>query len=107
RPSSDRADPARHSSATISRNVPDCVSIVVRQPEREAHDVTLRARLTAAFLVVVLGPVVLGAIFVGITVSAVGTERTQDRLDVAADSVSAAVGAVCQRLRLAAETAAL
>ena len=68
---------------------------------------TLRARLTAAFLVVVLGPVVLGAIFVGITVSAVGTERTQDRLDVAADSVRATVGVVCRRLQLAAETAAL
>src|SRR5262249_27880849 len=81
-PSSDRADLPHHSSATISRNVTDCVSIV-RRPEREAHHVTLRARLTAAFLIVVLGPVVLGAIFVGITVSAVGTHRTQDRLDVA------------------------
>ena len=58
---------------------------------------TLRARLTAAFLVVVLGPVVLGAIFVGITVSAVGTNRTQDRLDVAADT-AALLGSAGARL---------
>jgi diguanylate cyclase (GGDEF)-like protein len=69
--------------------------------------VTLRARLTAAFLAVVLGPVVLGAVFVGLTVAAVSTERTTERLNSAATSVRGALGLVCQRLRLAAETAAL
>jgi diguanylate cyclase (GGDEF)-like protein len=69
--------------------------------------VTLRARLTAAFLAVVLGPVVLGAVFVGITVGAVGAERSSRRLDSAATSVRAAVGMLCQRLQLAAETTAL
>ncbi len=68
---------------------------------------TLRARLTAAFLAVVLGPVVLGAIFVGVTVAAVGTDRAQDRLENAAVSVRTELDAICQRLRLAAETAAL
>jgi two-component system cell cycle response regulator len=69
--------------------------------------VTLRARLTAAFLAVVLGPVVLGAVFVGITVAAVGAERSNGQLDSAAANVRAALGVICQRLRLAAETAAL
>jgi two-component system, cell cycle response regulator len=69
--------------------------------------VTLRARLTAAFLAVVLGPVVLGAVFVGITVAAVGNERMADRLDTAAASVRSALGVTCQRLSAAAQTAAL
>jgi two-component system cell cycle response regulator len=69
--------------------------------------VTLRARLTAAFLAVVLGPVVLGAVFVGITVSAVGSERSAERLDLATANVRAPLGVVCQRLRLAAESAAV
>jgi diguanylate cyclase (GGDEF)-like protein len=69
--------------------------------------VTLRARLTAAFLAVVLGPVVLGAVFVGITVNAVASQRSADRLDAASDAIRAAVGVACQRLHLAAESAAL
>jgi two-component system, cell cycle response regulator len=78
-----------------------------RKTTRTGGFVTLRARLTAAFLAVVLGPVVLGAVFVGVTVAAVGTDRAQDRLDNAAVSVRTEVDAVCQRLRLAAETVAL
>jgi diguanylate cyclase (GGDEF)-like protein len=69
--------------------------------------VTLRARLTAAFLAVVLGPVVLGAVFVGIAVAAVGADRTRERLDLAAAEVRDNVATLCQRLRSAAETAAL
>lgn len=68
---------------------------------------TLRARLTAAFLAVVLGPVLLGAIFVGLTVAAVSRNRSSERLDLAAAGVRAAMGTACQRLHTAAETAAL
>jgi diguanylate cyclase (GGDEF)-like protein len=69
--------------------------------------VTLRARLTAAFLAVVLGPVLLGAIFVGVSVSAIGRVRAVERLAVADGGARAAVSAICQRLRAAAETGAL
>jgi hypothetical protein len=43
--------------------------------------VTLRGRLTTAFLVVVLGPVLLGSIFVALTVATVSRDRTAERLD--------------------------
>jgi len=69
--------------------------------------VTLRARLTAAFLAVVLGPVLLGAVFVGLTVATVSQARAAERLDVAAAGVRASMLVACQRLRAAAETAAL
>jgi diguanylate cyclase (GGDEF)-like protein len=67
--------------------------------------VTLRARLTAAFLAVVLGPVLLGAVFVGITVATVGRSRSLERLDLAVAAVQTALDAQCQRLRAAAELA--
>jgi len=69
--------------------------------------VTLRARLTAAFLAVVLGPVLIGAVFVGIAVAAVSDQRAAERLDAGADNLRAALAVTCQRLRLAAETTAL
>ncbi|HEX6499614.1 MAG TPA: diguanylate cyclase [Micromonosporaceae bacterium] len=69
--------------------------------------VTLRARLTAAFLAVVLGPVLLGAVFVGATVTAVSRERPANQLTVAASAVRANLGALCDRLRAAAQTAAV
>jgi len=69
--------------------------------------VTLRARLTAAFLTVVLGPVLLGAIFVGGTVAAVTRDRAAARLDLATTAVRTSVNALCGRLRAAATTAAL
>lgn len=68
---------------------------------------TLRARLTAAFLAVVLGPVLLGAVFVGIAVATVSDQRASERLAAGADNLRAALAVTCQRLRLAAETAAL
>nr|BFE63503.1 hypothetical protein GCM10020063_080290 [Dactylosporangium thailandense] len=68
---------------------------------------TLRARLTAAFLAVVLGPVLLGAVFVGIAVATVSDQRASERLGAGADNLRAALAVTCQRLRLAAETAAL
>jgi two-component system cell cycle response regulator len=69
--------------------------------------VTLRARLTAAFLAVVLGPVLLGAVFVGLTVSEVSTKRATEHLEMAATTVRTTVGAACHELRSAASTAAL
>ncbi|MCF0094369.1 diguanylate cyclase [Micromonospora sp. MH99] len=68
---------------------------------------TLRGRLTAAFLVVVLGPVVLGAFFVASTVAAVDRSRSTERLAVAASTVRTSVDALCQQLRAAADTVAL
>jgi diguanylate cyclase (GGDEF)-like protein len=69
--------------------------------------VTLRARLTAAFLAVVLGPVLLGAVFVGVTVGAVSRNRSVERLDLAATAVRTGLDAACQRLRAAADGAAV
>jgi two-component system cell cycle response regulator len=69
--------------------------------------VTLSARLTAAFLAVVLGPVLLGAVLVGASLGAFNRNRAVERLDVAASGVQRAVEAACARLRVAAETAAM
>jgi diguanylate cyclase (GGDEF)-like protein len=68
--------------------------------------VTLRARLTAAFLAVVLGPVLIGSVFVGGTVAAVSRARSAERLDVAATAVRTTLDAICSRLRSSAEAAA-
>jgi diguanylate cyclase (GGDEF)-like protein len=69
--------------------------------------VTLRARLTVAFLAVVLGPVLLGAGFVAVTVGAVSESRSYERLDLATTGVRTAMDSLCGRLRTAAETAAV
>jgi two-component system, cell cycle response regulator len=69
--------------------------------------VTLRARLTTAFLAVVLGPVLLGSFFVGTTVAAVTRERTVERLDHAVTTVRTSVGALCGRLQSAADAVAV
>ncbi|SCG80610.1 diguanylate cyclase (GGDEF) domain-containing protein [Micromonospora echinaurantiaca] len=68
---------------------------------------TLRGRLTAAFLAVVLGPVLLGAFFVASTVASVDRGRSTERLAVAAATVRTAVDALCQQLRAAADAVAL
>jgi diguanylate cyclase (GGDEF)-like protein len=68
--------------------------------------VTLRTRLTAAFLAVVLGPVLLGAVFVGGTVAAVGQDRSEHRLELAASAIRSSVAALCQQLHATAETVA-
>jgi diguanylate cyclase (GGDEF)-like protein len=69
--------------------------------------VTLRGRLTAAFLAVVLGPVLLGAVFAGATVSAVNRARSVERLDLAANAVRSGVDALCGQLRAGAQAAAV
>src|SRR5262249_52355547 len=66
-----------------------------------------RTRLTAAFLAVVLGPVVLGALFVGATTAAVNRSRALDRLDLATTALRGAIDALCERLGAAAQTAAV
>lgn len=68
---------------------------------------TLRGRLTSAFLVVVLGPVLLGSIFVALTAGAVSRERTTERLDHAATTVSVAIGAICRQLQASADAVAV
>ncbi|HEY0532955.1 MAG TPA: diguanylate cyclase [Actinoplanes sp.] len=68
---------------------------------------TLRGRLTTAFLVVVLGPVLLGSIFVALTVATVSRDRTAERLDQAATTVRTAVGAVCRQLQATADAVAV
>ncbi|WP_410809990.1 diguanylate cyclase [Micromonospora sp. 067-2] len=68
---------------------------------------TLRGRLTAAFLVVVLGPVLLGAFFVASIVTAVDRSRSTERLAVAASTVRTSVDALCQQLRATADAVAL
>jgi two-component system, cell cycle response regulator len=69
--------------------------------------VTLRGRLTTAFLVVVLGPVLLGSIFVALTVATVSRDRTAERLDHASTTVRTAVSAVCRQLQAAADAVAV
>ncbi|MEU6077044.1 diguanylate cyclase [Micromonospora sp. NPDC047074] len=68
---------------------------------------TLRGRLTTAFLAVAFGPVVLGVMFVGATVAAVDASRSTERLAVAAATVRTSVDALCQQLRAAADAVAL
>jgi diguanylate cyclase (GGDEF)-like protein len=65
--------------------------------------VTLRTRLTTAFLAVVLGPVLLGAVFVGTTVSTVSQDRAEQQLGLAANATRSAVASRCQQLAAAAE----
>jgi hypothetical protein len=68
--------------------------------------VTLRTRLTTAFLAMVLGPVVLGALFVGITVNTVSANRAAERMDHASSAVRTSIGALCAQLRTVAEALA-
>ncbi|WP_026205973.1 diguanylate cyclase [Paractinoplanes globisporus] len=68
---------------------------------------TLRGRLTTAFLVVVLGPVLLGCIFVALTVATVSRDRTAERLDHAATTVRTGIGAICRQLQAAADAVAV
>src|SRR5689334_8332149 len=65
--------------------------------------VTLRGRLTTAFLAVVLGPVLLASFFVAMTVTTVNRDRTAERLDHAATTVRTAIGAVCRQLQAVAD----
>ncbi|GAA3335871.1 hypothetical protein GCM10020358_05850 [Amorphoplanes nipponensis] len=68
---------------------------------------TLRGRLTTAFLAVVLGPVLLGSFFVGVTVATVSRDRTVERLEHAATTVRTAIGAMCRQLQATADAVAV
>ncbi|MGW0431483.1 diguanylate cyclase [Micromonospora sp. NPDC003197] len=67
---------------------------------------TLRGRLTIAFLVVVLGPVLLGAIFVGGTIATVSRNRSEEQLRLATAAVRTSISALCRQLHAAADTVA-
>jgi two-component system cell cycle response regulator len=69
--------------------------------------VTLRGRLTIVLLAVVLGPLLLGAYFVGETAAAVERDRAAARLDLAANTVRSSVSAACQQLYAAADAVAV
>jgi diguanylate cyclase (GGDEF)-like protein len=69
--------------------------------------VTLRGRLTTAFLAVVLGPVLLGAFFVGSAVSAVSADRALERLDRAVSAAATSIEALCRQLDAAAGAVAI
>ncbi len=68
---------------------------------------TLRTRLTATFLAVVLGPVLLGAVAVGAAATSITRDREGDRLRTAASALTTSVNALCQRARAASEAVAV
>jgi diguanylate cyclase (GGDEF)-like protein len=72
----------------------------------EEVPVTLRARLTAAFLAVVLGPVLVGAVAVGFVVTKYAGDRARDRLQVGGNTVIGTISSLCQRARAAAQVVA-
>jgi len=69
--------------------------------------VTLRGRLTGAFLAVVLGPVLLGALFAAGTIASVSRHQAEERLHLAATTIRTSITALCQQLYAAAGTVAL
>jgi diguanylate cyclase (GGDEF)-like protein len=68
--------------------------------------VTLRARLTGAFLAVVLGPVLVSSASVASTVTSLTASREAERLLSAANGVGTSINALCERARAAAEALA-
>jgi diguanylate cyclase (GGDEF)-like protein len=78
----------------------------IRVQREEEVPVTLRARLTAAFLAIVLGPVLVGAILVGFVATSFAAERARDRLEVGSNAVVTTVSALCQQARAAAQVVA-
>ncbi|HEX6686142.1 MAG TPA: diguanylate cyclase [Candidatus Limnocylindrales bacterium] len=64
---------------------------------------TLRTRLTTAFLAMVLGPVVLGAVFVSATVQSVSGSRAEERLQRSESTAHTLIQALCSQLRTVAE----
>jgi diguanylate cyclase (GGDEF)-like protein len=62
--------------------------------------------LTAAFLAIVLGPVLVGAVAVGVVVTRVAGDRAQERLEVGNNAVVTTLSSMCQRARTAAQVVA-
>ena len=63
---------------------------------------SLRTRLTVAFLLVVLGPVLLGSVFIGAVADAFVSARATSRLDDASRSITSSIVSDCQEMRTAA-----
>src|SRR5207342_1417515 len=53
------------------------------------------------------GPVLLGSLFVGMTVATVSRDRTAERLDHAVTTARTAIGAVCRQLQATADAVAV
>jgi two-component system cell cycle response regulator len=69
--------------------------------------VSLRSRLTTAFLVVVLGPVLVGAVFVAAVMSHLAESREARLADSAVTMVDSTLGTVCERIQASAAAVAL
>ncbi|MDQ1652532.1 MAG: two-component system, cell cycle response regulator [Cryptosporangiaceae bacterium] len=67
---------------------------------------TLRGRLTAAFLAVVLGPVVVSSAAVALSSTRATESRETERLNAAANGVITSMKALCERAHAAAEALA-
>jgi diguanylate cyclase (GGDEF)-like protein len=68
--------------------------------------VTLRARLTAAFLAIVLGPVLVGAVLVGVAARNITSDQAQERLSRGSMTVVRTISGLCQQARAAAQVVA-
>src|SRR5690606_11185074 len=64
--------------------------------ELEGASVSLRSRLTTAFLVVVLGPVLVGAVFVAAVMSHLAESREMRLADAAVTMVDSTLGTICE-----------
>ena len=60
---------------------------------------SLRTRLTVAFLLVVLGPVLLGGVFIGTVADTFVSARAASKLDDASRSISSSIVSDCQEMR--------
>nr|WP_277606049.1 diguanylate cyclase [Glycomyces sp. L485] len=67
----------------------------------------MRSRLTTAFLVVVLGPVLVGAVFVAAIMSHLADSRGSELADSAATMVDSTLGTICDRIQGSAAAVAL
>ncbi|GAB3645655.1 diguanylate cyclase [Glycomyces tarimensis] len=68
---------------------------------------SLRSRLTTAFLVVVLGPVLVGAVFVAAIMSHLADSRGSALADSAVVMVDSTLGTICERIQASAAAVAL
>ncbi|SDD98001.1 diguanylate cyclase [Glycomyces harbinensis] len=68
---------------------------------------SLRSRLTTAFLVVVLGPVLVGAVFVAAVMSQLSDSRGEALANSAVTMVDSTLGTICERIQASAAAVAL
>nr|WP_304608831.1 diguanylate cyclase [Glycomyces amatae] len=67
----------------------------------------MRSRLTTAFLVVVLGPVLVGAVFVAAVMSHLADSRGEALANSAVTMVDSTLGTICERIQASAAAVAL